>query len=89
MIKINQGKLFPQKKISEGSFGSLYTAIFISKDSIEKQEIALKSVVLSENVKKEIIFLSELSGNKGFPELILVVEDKEDIQDFERVLIGT
>jgi hypothetical protein len=89
MIKFEKGKIYPKKKVSEGSFGSLYTAIYISNTNPNPIEIALKSVAINEDVKQEITILKELSFYKGFANLEFIIkDDSTSYSKVPRVYIG-
>ena len=88
MIRMEFGEIYVKKKISQGSFGTLYAATFKPKDISESLEIALKSVILTKSVKHEISILSQLSGVKGFPDLIFVKKHDQSSESNPKVTIG-
>ena len=89
MININYGDIELLKKISEGSFGSLYKAHFRPKNNEKTYEIALKQVVLSKKVKNEINILRILSNHRGFPDLIFVYNNFKSSSNNSHVIIGS
>lgn len=78
MLNISNGKIKFKKKISEGSFGSIYLAVFESKLNLDKKYIAVKMVENNDETLKEIKFMKILSKYKQFPNLFFADVNPSD-----------